>query len=80
MNRLPLNLMVPELIRSLISAAQALPTAVRLQKELIARWRETDPRSAVEYGINAFSTCFATDEPREAMMAFLEKRKPRFQG
>lgn len=58
---------------------QYAPTAVRLQKELIARWRQTDPRSAVEYGINAFSTCFATDEPREAMTAFLEKRKPRFQ-
>ena len=54
------------------------PTAVRLQKELINRWRQTDLRSAVEYGINAFATCFATEEPREAMTAFLEKRKPHF--
>jgi enoyl-CoA hydratase/carnithine racemase len=54
------------------------PTAVRMQKELINRWRQTDLRSAVEFGVNAFATCFATEEPREAMTAFLEKRKPRF--
>ncbi len=56
------------------------PTAVRAQKELINRWRQTDLRSAIEYGINAFATCFATDEPREAMTAFLEKRKPKFRA
>lgn len=54
------------------------PTAVRMQKELCARWRQTDLRTAIAYGINAFATCFATDEPREAMTAFLEKRPPRF--
>jgi enoyl-CoA hydratase len=54
------------------------PTAVRLQKELIIRWRNTDLRSAVEYGINAFAQAYATGEPREAMQAFLDKRAPRF--
>ena len=54
------------------------PTAVRAQKELITRWRQTDLRTAIEYGINAFATCFATDEPREAMTAFLEKRPPKW--
>ena len=54
------------------------PTAVRAQKELINRWRQTDLRTAIAYGINAFATCFATDEPREAMTAFLEKRPPKF--
>lgn len=54
------------------------PTAVRMQKELINRWRQTDLRSAIDSGINAFATCFATGEPQEAMTAFLEKRKPDF--
>jgi enoyl-CoA hydratase len=54
------------------------PTAVRAQKELINRWRQTDLRAAIEYGINTFATCFATDEPREAMTAFLEKRLPKW--
>jgi len=54
------------------------PTAVRTQKELINRWRQTDLPTAIQYGINAFAACFATGEPREAMTAFLEKRPPRF--
>jgi enoyl-CoA hydratase len=57
---------------------ECAPTAVRLQKELIVRWRNTDQRTAVEYGVNAFGQSFATGEPREAMDAFLAKRRPRF--
>jgi len=54
------------------------PTAVRIQKELLNRWRHTDLPTAIEYGINAFATSYATGEPREAMTAFLEKRPPKF--
>ncbi len=54
------------------------PAAVRLQKELMVRWRNTDQSSAIHHGINTFAQTYATDEPREAMQAFLEKRKPRF--
>jgi len=64
-----------ELIGRILECA---PMAVRLQKELIVRWRNTDLRTAVEYGINAFAQAYATEEPREAMQAFLDKRKPRF--
>ena len=65
-----------ELVDRILACA---PTAVRLQKELIIRWRNTNLRSAVEYGINAFAQAYATGEPREAMQAFLDKRAPRFQ-
>jgi len=58
---------------------ECAPGAVRLQKELIIRWRNTDQRTAIEYGVNALAQAFATQEPREAMQAFLEKRKPRFE-
>ena len=54
------------------------PEAIRLQKELIVRWRETDLATAVRYGINAFAAAYATAEPREGMNAYLEKRRPRF--
>jgi enoyl-CoA hydratase/carnithine racemase len=53
------------------------PAAVRVQKELIVRWRNTDLRTAIDYGVNAFALSFATGEPQEAMQAFLEKRPPR---
>jgi enoyl-CoA hydratase/carnithine racemase len=54
------------------------PGAVRLQKELIIRWRETDLPSAVQAGVNAFATAYASREPREGAEAFLAKRPPRF--
>src|SRR5438132_4156378 len=54
------------------------PEAIRLQKELIVRWRETDLATAVRYGINAFATAYATDEPREGMSAYLEQRPGHF--
>ena len=55
------------------------PTAIRLQKRLIVEWRETDLRSAVRAGIEAFAEAYATGEPREGAMAFLDKRAPRFE-
>jgi len=52
------------------------PEAVRLQKALLVRWRETDLASAVRCGIDAFAAAYATAEPREGMRAYLEKRAP----
>jgi enoyl-CoA hydratase len=79
-----LNAMVPaagvgaavdELVDKVLAGG---PNAIRMQKELIKRWRGTDLASAVTYGINAFALSFADAEPREGMRAFLEKRAPRF--
>ena len=66
---------VEELVAGILASG---PEAIRLQKELIVRWRETDLATAVRYGINAFATAYATDEPREGMSAYLEKRPPNF--
>jgi len=52
------------------------PTAILLQKKLLAQWMELSLSSAVEAGIKAFRECYKTKEPREGMQAFLEKRKP----
>lgn len=64
-----------ELAEKILACA---PTAVRMQKELLNRWRQTDLATAIQYGINAFGASYATEEPREAMTAFLEKRPPKF--
>jgi enoyl-CoA hydratase/carnithine racemase len=66
---------VDELLEALACCG---PAAVRLQKELIIRWRETDLPSAVQAGVNAFATAYASREPREGAEAFLAKRAPRF--
>jgi enoyl-CoA hydratase len=65
-----------EIVERILACA---PSAIRLQKELIVRWRNADLSSAIRFGINAFAQSYATDEPREATLAFLEKRKPRFE-
>jgi enoyl-CoA hydratase len=70
-----LRAVVDELVAQILAAG---PEAIRLQKELIVRWRETDLTTAVRYGINAFATAYATDEPREGANAYLEKRPPNF--
>jgi enoyl-CoA hydratase len=64
---------VDELVGQVLACA---PGAIRLQKELMIRWRQTDLASAVRFGINAFATAYATGEPQEGARAFLEKRPP----
>jgi enoyl-CoA hydratase/carnithine racemase len=62
-----------ELVRQILAGA---PGAIRLQKELMIRWRHTDLATAVRFGINAFATAYATGEPQEGARAFLDKRQP----
>ncbi len=70
-----LEAVTTELVEKILACA---PPAMRLQKELMVRWRNTDLASAVRIGINAFAQNYATGEAREAALAFLEKRPPKF--
>jgi enoyl-CoA hydratase/carnithine racemase len=54
------------------------PAAIRLQKELMIRWRSTDLLTAIEYGVNAFALAYASPDAQEGLRAFLEKRAPRW--
>lgn len=66
---------VDALVAKILAGA---PAAIRLQKELMVRWRSTDLVSAVEYGVNAFAVSYASEDAREGLRAFLEKRAPRW--
>lgn len=66
---------VDELAGEILACA---PGAVRLQKELMIRWRKTDLGAAIHLGINTFAASYASGEAREGARAFLEKRPPRF--
>jgi enoyl-CoA hydratase len=70
-----LDAAVAELIGKLRACARG---ALRLQKELVLRWRYADLATAIRFGINAFATAYATGEPQEGARAFLEKRSARF--
>ncbi|TCO67647.1 short-chain-enoyl-CoA hydratase [Caldanaerobacter subterraneus] len=54
--------------------------AVSLAKEAINKSLEVDIDSGMEYEANAFALCFGTQDQKEGMAAFLEKRAPKFEG
>lgn len=52
------------------------PTAVKFAKTVINRGIDANLTTATSYETEAFSILFSTDEAKEGMKAFLEKRKP----
>lgn len=54
--------------------------AVRYAKEAINRGNETDMDTAMDIEKNLFSLCFATQDQKEGMAAFIEKRKADFKA
>ena len=56
------------------------PLAVAYAKRSMNHARHADTISATEMEANLFGLCFATQDQREGMTAFVEKRQPQFQG
>jgi enoyl-CoA hydratase len=54
--------------------------ALRAIKQTIDRGLDVDLKSGCALEIEAFGTCFASQDAREGVAAFLEKRKPEFRG
>lgn len=52
--------------------------AVRYAKEAINSGLQTDIKTAMEIERSLFGLCFATEDQKEGMAAFLEKRTPEF--
>jgi len=56
------------------------PVAVRLCKDAVNSGMEMDLARACQYEADQFALCFTSDEQKEGMRAFLEKRPAKFQG
>ncbi len=56
------------------------PLALRLAKEAVLKAHETALSEGLEYERKLFYMLFATDDQKEGLRAFLEKRKPQFKG
>jgi len=56
------------------------PLAVQFSKAAIDKGADMDLASGIAYEAEVFGLCFATDDQKEGMGAFLEKRKPTFTG
>ncbi len=56
------------------------PIALRLAKDAVLAVDEMPLSAGLEYERRVFYSLFATDDQKEGMKAFLEKRKPKFGG
>ena len=80
------NRVVPE--GEALSAARELaeeiaangPVAVRHAKAAANKAQDVDLTSGLEYEVDQFALLFGTEDAREGMGAFVEKREPEFKG
>lgn len=80
------NRVVPgaQLMHEALALAEKLkqkpPVALGVLKEAINTGLNTDLPSALEYGIKSFIVAFASEDRKEGISAFTEKRRPDFTG
>jgi enoyl-CoA hydratase len=69
-----------EAMRVAQDMARKGPIALRLAKESVLKAFETSLSEGLEYERKLFYTLFATEDQKEGMRAFMEKRAPQFKG
>jgi len=68
---------VEELASRILSAG---PVGIRLAKVCINRGLTMDIETGLDFEAEAFGLCFGTEDQKEGMTAFLEKRTPTYRG
>ncbi len=76
----PLESLMEEAKKIATDIASKPPISIRSAKEAILRAQDTTLEVGLEFERKAFYMLFATEDGKEGMKAFLEKRKPNFKG
>ncbi|HEX6606681.1 MAG TPA: enoyl-CoA hydratase-related protein [Chloroflexia bacterium] len=76
----PREVYLDEALRLARDIATKPPLAVRLAKQAVLKAYELPLREGLEAERTAFYTLFSSEDQKEGMRAFIEKRKPTFQG
>jgi enoyl-CoA hydratase len=76
----PAELYLIEAIRLAQEIATKPPLAVQIAKDAVLKAFDTTLETGLEYERRSFNLLFATEDRREGMSAFLEKRAPAFKG
>ena len=69
-----------EALRIAQELAKKPPLALRLAKESVLKAHEMSLSDGLEYERKLFYMLFATEDQKEGMKAFIEKRRPEFKG
>ncbi len=76
----PDDRVLPEALEAAAAIASHGRAAVRAARECVDRALETGLRDGIRFERRVFHALFATDDQKEGMTAFLDKRPPRFRG
>lgn len=76
----PAELFLTEAMRLAREIASKPPLAVRMAKDAVLKAFDTALETGLDYERGSFNLLFATEDRREGMRAFLEKRNPVFTG
>jgi enoyl-CoA hydratase len=76
----PVESLMDEAKKIASEIASKPPISIRAAKEAILRAQDTTLEVGLDFERKAFYTLFATEDGKEGMKAFLEKRKPVFKG
>ena len=76
----PHEMLMEEAMKMALEIAANAPVAVRYAKMQINQGLQTDINTATMLEAGLFGLCFATQDQKEGMAAFLNKRKPVFSG
>lgn len=76
----PVEMYLSEAVKLASEIASMSPVAARLAKEAVNRAFETPLDEGLQFERKNFYLCFASEDQKEGMKAFIEKRKPNFRG
>ena len=76
----PLGTLMEEALKLANRIAERAPAGVQLSKSAIQRGMNMDLDSAQAYEAEVFALTFSTSDQKEGCAAFLERRKPVFEG
>jgi enoyl-CoA hydratase len=76
----PIEMYLTEALALATQIAQMSPIAAQLAKEAVNRAFETHLDEGLQFERKNFYLCFSSDDQKEGMKAFIEKRQPRYRG
>mgnify|MGYP001176450305 CR=1 FL=1 len=74
----PADELLPKVMETATLVASRSPVAVQMAKSAINRGYDSTFQTGSQYEVEAFALCMSHADSREGMLAFLEKRKPKW--